>query len=89
MGDTLEAGAISVRHLLVLMRKHLIHYSFMFNAHQDFEPIVARLIAEGQKEPYDWDRYAEAFFPKAEELYAKAIEAEQSGNHAEASELYM
>ncbi|KAI5364071.1 putative esterase FrsA, alpha/Beta hydrolase [Septoria linicola] len=64
-------------------------YPFMFNAHQDFEPIVARLIAEGQKEPYDWDRYAEAFFPKAEELYAKAIEAEQNKHQAEASELYM
>lgn len=61
----------------------------MFNAHQDFEPIAERLIAEGQKEPYDWDKYAEAFFPKAEELLGIAEEAEKSGEKAKASEYFM
>ena len=64
-------------------------YPFMFNAHEDFVPIVERLIAEGQKEPYDWDKYAEAFFPKAEELLAIAEQAENDGDQARASEFYM
>ncbi|GIZ48646.1 hypothetical protein CKM354_001169800 [Cercospora kikuchii] len=64
-------------------------YPFMFNAHQDFEPIAERLIAEGQKEPYDWDKYAEAFFPKAEELLGIAEEAEKNGEMAKASEYFM
>lgn len=64
-------------------------YPFMFNAHEDFEPIAERLIAEGQKEPYDWDKYAEAFFPKAEELLAVAEQAEKDDDQARASEYYM
>jgi len=44
---------------------------------------------EGQKPPYDWDKYAQAFFPKAEELTAEAEEAEQEGNKEKASELYL
>ncbi|KAK4498446.1 hypothetical protein PRZ48_011104 [Zasmidium cellare] len=64
-------------------------YPFMFNAYQDFEPVVERLIKEGQKEPYDWDKYAEAFFPKAEELVAEADKADQEGSREKASELYL
>lgn len=41
------------------------------------------------KEPYDWDEYAQCFFPKAEELVAGAEEAERDGNRAKASELYL
>lgn len=44
---------------------------------------------EGQKPPYDWDKYAQAFFPKAEELVAEAEKAEKEGNKEKASELYM
>lgn len=61
----------------------------MFSAYQDFEPIVERLIKENQKEPYDWDAYAAAFFPKAEELAAAARAAETEGNQEKAAELYM
>ncbi|KAM0714235.1 hypothetical protein Q7P37_010022 [Cladosporium fusiforme] len=55
-------------------------YPFMFGSVKDFEPIVERLIKEGQKPPYDWDNYAQAFFPKAEELVAAAAKAEEEGN---------
>ena len=41
------------------------------------------------KEPYDWDAYAQAFFPKAEELAARASEAEQAGEKEKACELYV
>lgn len=44
---------------------------------------------EGQKPPYNWDNYAQAFFPKAEELIAEAEKAEQEGNQEKASELYL
>lgn len=64
-------------------------YPFMFGAMQDFEPIVQRLIREGQKEPYDWDAYARAFQPKAEELLQRAGLAQKQGNSDEASELYL
>jgi hypothetical protein len=64
-------------------------YPFMFSAYQDFEPIVDRLIAEGQREPYDWDNYARAFFSKAEELVAQAEKAEEEGNQERASEFFL
>ncbi|KJX98603.1 pigment biosynthesis protein yellowish-green 1 [Zymoseptoria brevis] len=64
-------------------------YPFMFSAYQDFEPIVERLIAEDQREPYDWDKYADAFFPKAEELVAIAEQAEKDGDQEKASELFL
>ncbi|GAB7360783.1 hypothetical protein MBLNU230_g0770t1 [Neophaeotheca triangularis] len=64
-------------------------YPFMFSSVKDFEPIVEQLINEGQKEPYDWDAYAQVFFPKAEELVQRAQEAEKEGNREKASELYM
>jgi hypothetical protein len=64
-------------------------YPFMFSAYQDFEPVVERLIAEGHKEPYDWDDYARAFFPKAEELVAEAEKAEKERDQGKASEFYL
>nr|OQO28043.1 hypothetical protein B0A51_02844 [Rachicladosporium sp. CCFEE 5018] len=64
-------------------------YPFMFGSVKDFEPIVDQLVKEGQKEPYDWDKYAAVFFPKAEELKAAAEHAEQEGNQEKASELYL
>nr|POE77977.1 heptaketide hydrolyase ayg1 [Quercus suber] len=45
--------------------------------------------AEGQKEPYDWDKYAQVFFPKAEQLTAEAEKAEQEGQREKASEYYL
>lgn len=41
------------------------------------------------KEPYDWDEYAQVYFPKAEELVSEAQKAEQEGNKDKASELYL
>ena len=41
------------------------------------------------REPYDWDAYAETFFPKAEELVERAREAEKAGEKDKASELYL
>ncbi|KAK6075442.1 pigment biosynthesis protein ayg1 [Seiridium cupressi] len=71
-------------------------YPFMFGAIQDFEPVVEEIIKvrshtlqKGLKEPYDWDEYAECFFPKAEDLIERAMVAEQHGNREEASELYL
>ena len=39
--------------------------------------------------PYDWDEYAQTFFPKAEELVNIAQAAEQEGNTAKAAEYYL
>ncbi|KAK5138084.1 hypothetical protein LTR08_005882 [Meristemomyces frigidus] len=64
-------------------------YPFMFAKYTDFVPIVEQLIKEGHKEPYDWDAYAQVYFPKAEELVAEAEKAEKEGNLEKASELYM
>lgn len=64
-------------------------YPFMFSAYKDFEPIVEQLIAEDHKEPYDWDKYAQVFFPKAEELVGEAEKAEKEGNQEKASEFFM
>jgi len=63
-------------------------YPFMFSAIQDFQPIVNKLIERDFKEPYDWDKYAQVFFPKAEELVGIAEQAEKEGNKAKASEYY-
>ncbi|KEQ79600.1 alpha/beta-hydrolase [Aureobasidium pullulans] len=64
-------------------------YPFMFSAIQDFEPIVEKLVEGDYKEPYNWDDYAQVYFPKAEELVSKAREAEQEGNKEKASEFYL
>ena len=41
------------------------------------------------KEPYNWDEYAQTFFPKAEELVVEAEKAEKEGHRDKASELYL
>jgi hypothetical protein len=41
------------------------------------------------REPYDWDAYAETFFPTAQELVRRASEAEEAGEKERASELYL
>jgi hypothetical protein len=41
------------------------------------------------REPYDWDAYAETFFPTAQELVRRASEAEKTGEREKASELYL
>ncbi|KAF2724329.1 hypothetical protein K431DRAFT_282173 [Polychaeton citri CBS 116435] len=66
----------------------------MFGAIKDFQPVVDKLIEEDQREDpttqqYDWDRYAQAFFPKAEELTAEAEKAQQEGSREKASELFL
>lgn len=47
------------------------------------------LFQKGLKEPYDWDEYAEMFFPKAKELADIAAEAEKAGEKEKASEYYL
>ncbi|KAI1386923.1 yellowish-green 1-like protein [Hypoxylon trugodes] len=64
-------------------------YPFMFSSIADFQPIVDDISAKGLKRPYDWDQYAECFFPKGEELVARAKQAEDEGNKEKAYELYM
>ena|SRR2546421_73825 len=41
------------------------------------------------KEPYDWDKYAQFFAPKAQELAQKASDAEAAGEKEKACELYL
>lgn len=43
----------------------------------------------GLKEPYNWDEYAEMFFPKAQELSEIAAKAEEAGEKEKASEYYL
>lgn len=64
-------------------------YPFMFGTTKDFQPVVDSIVAKGLKRPYDWDEYAQCFFPKAEELVAQAKAAEDEGNQEKASELYL
>ncbi|KAI0171989.1 yellowish-green 1-like protein [Hypoxylon sp. FL1284] len=64
-------------------------YPFMFGSITDFQPVVDDIIAKGLKRPYDWDEYAQCFFPKAEELVARAKVAEYQGDLQQASELYL
>lgn len=41
------------------------------------------------REPYDWDEYAQTFFPQAEKLVGIAAEAERNGEKEKASEYYL
>lgn len=41
------------------------------------------------KEPYNWDEYAECFFPQAELLEQAARRAEEAGGIADACRLYL
>ncbi|KAI3392129.1 hypothetical protein diail_6141 [Diaporthe ilicicola] len=64
-------------------------YPFMFGTVKDFEPVAQEIIKRGLKEPYDWDEYAEMFFPKAQELSEIAARAEEAGEGEKASEYYL
>ncbi|KAF2195794.1 alpha/beta-hydrolase [Zopfia rhizophila CBS 207.26] len=64
-------------------------YPFMFGIAKDFEPIVSELVAQGFKEPYDWDAYAKMYFPQAESLAKIGKEAEAAEEIEKASEYYL
>ncbi|KAK5938033.1 hypothetical protein PMZ80_009622 [Knufia obscura] len=64
-------------------------YPFMFGDIKDFEPIKDEIVKKGLKEPYDWDEYAQMYFPKAEELTKTAEEAEKAGEKEKACEYYL
>ncbi|MCJ1335712.1 hypothetical protein MMC09_000985 [Bachmanniomyces sp. S44760] len=61
----------------------------MFAKIEDFEPVVAQLVKAGAREPYDWDAYAESFFPAASKLMIEGEEAERAGKPETASQLYL
>src|SRR5690242_4021314 len=46
------------------------------------------MVQQNLKEPYDWNTYPDNFFPKAEELEAKATKAEAAGDKDQAAEYY-
>ncbi|RDA91807.1 hypothetical protein CP533_2834 [Ophiocordyceps camponoti-saundersi (nom. inval.)] len=64
-------------------------YPFMFGSAADFKPVFSDLIKRGVKEPYDWDDWAEAFFPLAEALSDTADKAEAEGDKDKASEYHL
>jgi hypothetical protein len=64
-------------------------YPFMFGTASDFQPVVDALISKNFKEPYNWDEYAQMYFPRARELAKIAEEAEANGEKAKASEYYL
>lgn len=64
-------------------------YPFMFGDIKDYQPVFDELIAKDMKEPYDWDAYAETFFPQAEKLTKIAEEAEKAGETEKAAEYYL
>lgn len=46
-------------------------------------------IKKGMKEPYDWNAYAETFFPAAQRLVREASHAERLCQWEKASELFL
>ncbi|KXX79883.1 hypothetical protein MMYC01_203766 [Madurella mycetomatis] len=64
-------------------------YPFMFGCIQDFEPVAQSIVMKRLKEPYDWDEYAQMFFPKAEELARVAEDAAAAGEMEKACEYYL
>ena len=64
-------------------------YPFMDCKLEDFETIFVKLIEADTRPPYDFDVYADHFFPGAEALVGKARAAEESSNLSEASTLYL
>jgi dienelactone hydrolase len=64
-------------------------YPFMFGTAKDFEPVVSELVSKDFKEPYNWDEYAQVYFPQAEKLSKIAQEAESKGEKEKASEYYL
>ena len=64
-------------------------YPFMFGDIRDFEPVVEELVKQGQKEPYNWDDYADVYIPQAMLLTETAEEAEKAGEKEKAAEYYL
>lgn len=64
-------------------------YPFMFSTAADFQPVVDKLIEGDFKEPYNWDEYAQVYFPQAEHLKSIAEQAEAAGEKEKASEYYL
>ena len=56
---------------------------------EDFEPVFNKLIEADTRPPYDFDNYANHFFPAAEALVGKAHATERSSDHSQASALYL
>ena len=52
-------------------------------------PRLTTYVQKDMKEPYDWDAYAQTFFPFAERLVKDAQTAEGEGNKEKSSELYL
>jgi pimeloyl-ACP methyl ester carboxylesterase len=61
----------------------------MFSTAADFQPVVDKLIEGDFKEPYNWDEYAQVYFPQAEHLKSIAEQAEAAGEKEKASEYYL
>ena len=64
-------------------------YPFVDGKLEDFEPIFARLIEQGLKEPYDPDQFASAFLPVAKALESRAAGAEAAGQTEQACALWL
>ncbi|OSS49025.1 hypothetical protein B5807_05655 [Epicoccum nigrum] len=64
-------------------------YPFMFSTATDFQPVVDKLIEGDFKEPYNWDEYAQVYFPQAEHLKSIAEQAEAAGEKEKASEYFL
>ncbi|KAE8843236.1 hypothetical protein HRS9139_02533 [Pyrenophora teres f. teres] len=64
-------------------------YPFMFGTASDFASILASMKASQMREPYNWDTYAETFFPTAQSLFSTATTAEAAGEIEKASEYYL
>ena len=67
-------------------------YPFMDAKAEDFDPVFADMIslaADDSKFLYQPDRYAQVFFPKAEELHRLAQQAEAHGDLTRARDLFL
>lgn len=64
-------------------------YPFMFGTAKDFLPIVDEMTKRDMREPYNWDEYAQIYFPQAEQLANIAKDAEKRGEEEKASEYYL
>lgn len=53
------------------------------------EALYLTFIQRGLKEPYDWEEFAESFFPKARELASIAADAQTQGENDKASEYFL
>lgn len=64
-------------------------YPFTDGKLEDFEPVFNQLIESDIRPPYDFDTYANHFFPAAEALVAKARAAENSSDLSQVCALYL